>query len=306
VTRPVVLGVGTLRQALQAAVRDGRVAASAEQDMLRWLTALPAARRQEALDALAMLGVADDEARPAAKVAAVAASSPGRKVTAASAGPARVRATADEQVENARIVQAAVEAGRVVDLPSVRRRVEARLNACTGQELAKARVALVSQPVIATPKPKAKPAAPAVAVAAARPASNPIAAAARAQRPAQVAAAQATGLSEPTLFHSGDLPPFTASGIDPAQLLTVPWQARPTVAAAASQAEAYQLLQEYSGPESEEIAAVEFAEVERDLQKRYDAWLTAGLPEEQLYDRLYPEQPEGKAPGYRKLWDLGS
>lgn len=40
----------------------------------------------------------------------------------------------------------------------------------------------------------------------------------------------------PTLFADGDLPPFTASGVDPRELRKVPWFARHAVAAAASPA----------------------------------------------------------------------
>lgn len=52
----------------------------------------------------------------------------------------------------------------------------------------------------------------------------------------------------PTLFAAGELPPVTASGIDPRLLLDVPWQARRAVARA-DQVEAYRLLERYSGEE---------------------------------------------------------
>jgi len=49
--------------------------------------------------------------------------------------------------------------------------------------------------------------------------------------PAVYAAAMREG-PPPTMFGTGDLPPFTASGIDPQQLMRVPWFARHEAAAA--------------------------------------------------------------------------
>lgn len=43
--------------------------------------------------------------------------------------------------------------------------------------------------------------------------------------------AQATATPAPTVFESGDLPPWTASGVESAQLLRVPWYARHWAAA---------------------------------------------------------------------------
>lgn len=51
----------------------------------------------------------------------------------------------------------------------------------------------------------------------------------------------------PTLFTSGDLPPFCASGIPPADLLGVPWLGRHAVATAGTEAEARQLIEAMSG-----------------------------------------------------------
>lgn len=47
--------------------------------------------------------------------------------------------------------------------------------------------------------------------------------------------------SPPTQFAAGSLPAFTASGISPQMLLDVPWNARHALAAAPTQAEAYQI-----------------------------------------------------------------
>jgi pyruvate/2-oxoglutarate dehydrogenase complex dihydrolipoamide acyltransferase (E2) component len=54
---------------------------------------------------------------------------------------------------------------------------------------------------------------------------NALAEEARQANPALYALASATEPA-PTLFASGDLPPFTASGIDPRELLRLPWRAR--------------------------------------------------------------------------------
>jgi hypothetical protein len=58
----------------------------------------------------------------------------------------------------------------------------------------------------------------------------------------------------PTLFNSGDLPPYTASGNPPSALLQLPWQLR-HAAARADQAEWARLFNEY-GPGTGDDAAV--------------------------------------------------
>lgn len=61
----------------------------------------------------------------------------------------------------------------------------------------------------------------------------------------------------PTLFESGDLPPFTASGMDPAVLQKLPWHARHAVAAAQTLAEAQRMVDDLSGPDGVLSAQVE-------------------------------------------------
>ena len=48
----------------------------------------------------------------------------------------------------------------------------------------------------------------------------------------------------PTLFESGDLPPFTASGVDPRHLLDLPWTLRHTAAAAPAAGTVLDLLEQ--------------------------------------------------------------
>lgn len=51
---------------------------------------------------------------------------------------------------------------------------------------------------------------------------------------------------EPTLFESGDLPPFTASGVDPETLNRLPYTARHAAAAEPSRAAVLQMVEEYA------------------------------------------------------------
>jgi 2-oxoacid dehydrogenase-like protein with E3 subunit-binding domain len=58
---------------------------------------------------------------------------------------------------------------------------------------------------------------------------------------------QAVGEGEPpTLFESGDLPPFTASGVDPQMLNRLPWQVRHAAARATDRGEVQQMFEEYA------------------------------------------------------------
>lgn len=55
---------------------------------------------------------------------------------------------------------------------------------------------------------------------------NPLLDDARQAVPATVAAATVKNGEAPTMFDSGDLPPFTASGVDPRFLANLPWKVR--------------------------------------------------------------------------------
>lgn len=84
----------------------------------------------------------------------------------------------------------------------------------------------------------------------------------------------------PTLFSSGDLPPFTASGMDPSALLSVPWFARHAVAAAKTQEQAYELVEAMSGPDGDVAASLDAAVVHHignvDYKQRVQSWVMAG------------------------------
>lgn len=80
----------------------------------------------------------------------------------------------------------------------------------------------------------------------------------------------------PTLFRSGDLPVYTASGIDPQALLGVPWMARHPIAAAKTLAEAQDLIEFVSGPDGEDNARADgmgYHPGNRDYEVRVNYWL---------------------------------
>ncbi len=66
-------------------------------------------------------------------------------------------------------------------------------------------------------------------------------------RPALVAAAKAEDPTPPALFGDEDLPPFTASGLDPRMLADLPWPLRRPVAQATTLSAAYALVEKYAG-----------------------------------------------------------
>jgi pyruvate/2-oxoglutarate dehydrogenase complex dihydrolipoamide acyltransferase (E2) component len=68
-----------------------------------------------------------------------------------------------------------------------------------------------------------------------------------AEQDRQQAAAQRRAFPAPKPEPAWELPPFTASGIDPKTLLYVPAPVRPAMAAAETTAEAYRLRERYAG-----------------------------------------------------------
>lgn len=124
---------------------------------------------------------------------------------------------------------------------------------------------------------------------------NPLVAAAAQREPSRYAAAAAKAQA-PTLFQGGDLPPFTASGIDPAALLNVPWQARHAVAAATTPAEAYSIVQTFTGTNVDEgttAASLDFADhpANADYERRVTQWLVDAMTEDELYDAVFGDRP---------------
>lgn len=134
---------------------------------------------------------------------------------------------------------------------------------------------------IARPEPIRPPAAAALQ------SRNPLVDGYRASNPALTARALRNSPA-PTLFPTGDLPAFTASGIDPQALLQVPWQARHAVARAATTTEAYALLNQYGGPEGELLIGDELANdpANQDYQRRVSAWIGAAMTEDEVMANL--------------------
>lgn len=70
-------------------------------------------------------------------------------------------------------------------------------------------------------------------------------------------ACAAAGGQAVTLFESGDLPPFTASGIDPSVLAALPWRARHAIAEEPDQQSALELVEAVSGPDGDAVASTD-------------------------------------------------
>jgi hypothetical protein len=92
------------------------------------------------------------------------------------------------------------------------------------------------------------------------------------------AAAKHNTAPPPTLFETGDLPPFTASGIDPQLLADVPWMARHRVAATANRTEALAMIEDLAGEDGLDLAAFEYGKdlANRDYHARVLKWATDG------------------------------
>lgn len=106
-------------------------------------------------------------------------------------------------------------------------------------------------------------------------ARNPLVDAFRKANPA-IAAIAAREAPAPTLFADGDLPPFTASGIDPQLLLRVAWPARHAIAAAPRET-AFALMQDYMG--EPDMAAMDFGGHPGNVEyaQRVFAWASGRL-----------------------------
>lgn len=121
-----------------------------------------------------------------------------------------------------------------------------------------------------------------------------------ARTPSHLARARSSASPEPTLFGGGDLPPFTASGIDPQALLQVPWQARHALASAATPREAYAIVNEFTGlsPDSAETLAVTAYGSHPgngEYVQRVEQWVVDAMDPGTVYDRVFGEN-EGWGP----------
>ncbi len=92
-------------------------------------------------------------------------------------------------------------------------------------------------------------------------------------KPALVAAAKAEDPNPPALFGDQDLPPFTASGLDPRELASLPWPLRRPVAQASTLAVAFALVDRYSGVPEMTKADLELARANTPYVEAFRSWL---------------------------------
>jgi len=78
--------------------------------------------------------------------------------------------------------------------------------------------------------------------------ANPLLDDAEQAQPALAAVARKTNGPPPTLFESGDLPPFTASGVDPQHLMRLPFRTRHAAATEPSPAAVLRMVETH-GPD---------------------------------------------------------
>jgi hypothetical protein len=145
---------------------------------------------------------------------------------------------------------------------------------------------------------------------------NPLLDEMRQQNPALVDAAMADDPSPPKLFGDRDLPPFTASGIDPHLLGGLPRALRRPVAAAPTMKGAYELIEKFAGVEPDDLGllALRHSRANQDYVSAFSLWLagTGGRPskaqepqglgvtalaarddaEERLHEALFGHLPE--------------
>lgn len=109
------------------------------------------------------------------------------------------------------------------------------------------------------------------------------------------AATNADAPPPPTLFNSGDVPPLTASGLDPERLLDLPWQARHAVAVAPTAAVALQLFERYVG--DPDGAALDFGSSQpvTDYVRRVQQWAADWASPDALYAAHYGDDQLAEA-----------
>lgn len=115
---------------------------------------------------------------------------------------------------------------------------------------------------------------------------NPLLEDLRQANPAWAAAAEAASPA-PGMFESGgDLPPFTASGIDPTELWRVPYVARHAVAAAETPAKALQILEDVAGLDFDSALADYGAGGFHGYRSRMQTWAVNGMTDDMLGDAV--------------------
>jgi hypothetical protein len=143
------------------------------------------------------------------------------------------------------------------------------------------RVRAMAAPAAAAPTTASAPPAGRVAAATAQDltgayALNPLVAQTQADG-VYASAYEASGGAVPTLFRSGDLPAFTASGVEPGLLRNIPWAARHALAAEPDRARVLDLFEQLSGPDAD-LALAELANHDgnKEYTNRVVAWKNEG------------------------------
>jgi hypothetical protein len=113
-------------------------------------------------------------------------------------------------------------------------------------------------------------------------ARNPLVAQTQVEQRVYASAVEASGGQAPTLFRGGDLPAFTASGVDPSLLLHLPWTARHAAAAQPDRAVVLDMFENLAGSAGPVMAAeYEAHPGNKEYAERVIAWQQAGYDLEQ-------------------------
>jgi hypothetical protein len=100
----------------------------------------------------------------------------------------------------------------------------------------------------------------------------------------------------PTMFSSGDLPIFTASGIDPELLLWVPWKLRHTAALTESRGRVLALVEEGDDPEPHRLQTRDGRFALRDYVSRMYQWAVTPPPQPLSDGEIEALFPPGSTP----------
>lgn len=120
----------------------------------------------------------------------------------------------------------------------------------------------------------------------------------------QSASARA-GEPPPRLFNSGDgdVPAVTASGLDPAVLHEVPWEARHAIAREPDRGKAFQLLEDCAGPDGEAYAQHVYgksAEVERYIE-RCKLWAGRHADDHAVYASMFGDEAAARGAAEERI-----
>jgi hypothetical protein len=109
------------------------------------------------------------------------------------------------------------------------------------------------------------------------------------------AAAAAAVDPAPTIFVSGDIPPVTASGMPPDELVRLPWLGRDIAAAEPDRGKVLQLFESFA--DDPDGAEMRFGQDPRNAayMRRVDQWRVDAMSADQLHEGLFGEESLRKA-----------